>query len=70
MDIPEMRKQLKTLYPGSAKWQRRVDWMKPNQTIAIYRAYEKRGAFMKPVPNTSATFNRQIEMIYQGGQLC
>ena len=36
MVTSEMKQKLKTMYPSSETWARKVDKMKPNQVYAIY----------------------------------
>lgn len=63
MHTPEMRQKLKTMYPRSETWARKVDKMKAAQVYAIYRKNFWADGKRKPVSKKSDQIPGQMSFM-------
>lgn len=63
MVTSEMKQKLKTMYPNSESWARKVDKMKGSQVYAIYGRYFYYDGTRKPVTKKSDQIPGQMSFM-------
>lgn len=63
MNTTEMKQKLKTMYPKSESWARKVDKMKASQVYAIYGRYFYYDGTRKPVSKKSDQIPGQMSFM-------
>lgn len=63
MNTTEMKQKLKTMYPKSESWARKVDKMKASQVYAIYGRYFYYDGTRKPVSKKSGQIPGQMSFM-------